>query len=82
MADKSGGDIMQANQGTQANMSAQDLNSIAAAGAGILEGMGGMGSSMGSANQAVSQSMQQGNMAATGAGGNDNINADTTINIA
>jgi hypothetical protein len=81
MADKSGGDVAQANLGSQGNVSAQDLNSVAAAGAGILEGMGGMAASMGTASQAVQQAQTQGNIAATGTGGNDNVSADTTINI-
>jgi hypothetical protein len=81
MVDKSGGDVAQANLGSQANLSAQDLNSVAAAGAGILEGMGGAAASMGTASQAVQQAQTQGNIAATGSGGNDNISADTNINI-
>ncbi len=81
MTDKSGGDVLQANQGSQANLSAQDVNSIAAAGAGILGGLGGNAASMGAAQQAVSQVQGQGNIAATGDGGDDNINANTNINI-
>jgi hypothetical protein len=81
MTDKSGGDAAQANLGQQGNVSAQDLNSVAAAGAGILDGMGGAASSMGTASQAVQQAQMQGNAASTGHGGNDNISADTNINI-
>lgn len=81
MVDKSGGDALQANQGAQGNLSTQDLNSVAAAGAGVLEGMGGGASAMGAAQQAVQQAQMQGNMAATGSGGDDNVNANTTINI-
>ncbi len=81
MTDKSGGDAIQANQGAQGSVGAQDLNSVAAAGAGIVDGMGGSAASMGAANQAVQQAQSQANMAATGAGGNDNISADTNINI-
>jgi len=81
MVDKSGGDVMQANQGTQASMSAQDLNSVAAAGAGITEGMGGAASSVGAVSGMISQMQTQGNIAATGSGGNDNISADTTGNF-
>lgn len=81
MVDKSGGDALQANQGAQGNLSSQDLNSVAAAGAGILEGMGGDAASMGAAQQAIQQAQTQGNIAATGSGGDDNINANTNINI-
>ncbi len=82
MTDKSGGDVLQANQGAQANLSAQDLNSVGAAGAGVLESFGGSAASMGAANQAVQQAQGQANQAYTGDGGDDNINANTTINIA
>lgn len=82
MVDKSGGDVLQANQGGQGNFSAQDLNAIGAGGAGVLESMGGAGAATGAASQAIQQAQMQGNMAATGSGGDDNINANTTINIA
>ncbi len=81
MVDKSGGDALQANQGAQGNMSSQDLNSIAGAGAGILEGVGGDAASMGAASQAIQQAQNQSNTANTGDGGDDNISADTNINI-
>ncbi|HBR97377.1 MAG TPA: hypothetical protein DD979_08360 [Gammaproteobacteria bacterium] len=81
MADKSGGDILQSNMGAQGNMSAQDLNSIASGGAGVLESMGGLASSMGTATQMVNQNQSQGNAAVSGSGGDDNINANTTINL-
>ena len=82
MVDKSGGDVLQANQGGQGNLSSQDLNSIGAGGAGVLESFGGAGAATGAASQAIQQAQMQGNMAATGSGGDDNINANTTINIA
>ncbi|MCB1755632.1 MAG: hypothetical protein KDJ38_08920 [Gammaproteobacteria bacterium] len=81
MADKSGGDIIQGNMGSQGNASAQDLNSLGVAGAGIVDGIGGSGAAMGAAQQAVQQAQQQANMAVSGDGGDDNINANTTINI-
>ncbi len=81
MTDKSGGDAIQANQGAQGSVGVQDLNSVAAAGAGIVDGLGGAAASMGAAQQAVQQAQSQGNAAVTGSGGNDNISADTTINI-
>lgn len=82
MVDKSGGDVLQANQGGQAGLSSQDLNSVGVGGAGILESMGGAGAATGAASQALQQAQMQANMASTGSGGDDNINANTTINIA
>lgn len=82
MADKSGGDIAQGNMGAQGNASGQELNSLGVGGAGIVDGMGGSGAAMGAAQQAVQQAQQQANMAMSGEGGDDNINANTTINIA
>ena len=82
MVDKSGGDVLQANQGGQASLASQGLNSIGTGGAGVLESMGGSGTATGAASQAVQQAQMQANMAATGTGGDDNINANTTINIA
>ncbi|HBR97234.1 MAG TPA: hypothetical protein DD979_07630 [Gammaproteobacteria bacterium] len=81
MVDKSGGDIIQGNAGEQANLGAQDLNSVGAGGAGVQEAMGGAANAMGAAQQAVQQAQMQANQAASGMGGDDNINANTTINI-
>ncbi len=81
MTDKSGGDVNQANVGSQGSLSDQDVNSVAAAGAGIVDGMGGDAASLGAAQQAVQQAQQQGNIGAGGDGGDDNISADTTISI-
>lgn len=82
MVDKSGGDVLQANQGGQAGLSSQDLNSVGVGGAGVLESFGGSGAAAGAASQALQQAQTQANMANTGSGGDDNINANTTINIA
>lgn len=82
MADKSGGDILQGNAGMQGNASAQDLNSVGAAGVGAVNGLGGNAAAMGMADQYVSQAQEQMNLGVSGNGGSDNINADTTINIA
>lgn len=82
MVDKSGGDVLQANQGGQASLESQNLNAIGAGGAGVLESMGGAGAATGAASQAIQQAQMQANMASTGTGGDDNINANTTINIA
>ncbi len=81
MTDKSGGDVLQASQGAQGNAGIQDLNSVAAGGAGVLESVGGSAASMGAANSAIQQAQLQANQASTGDGGDDNINANTTINI-
>ena len=81
MADKSGGDIMQNNSGAQGNMSAQDLNALGVGGVGAVDAMGGTGTGTGVADQVTSQSLDQANAAMSGYGGDDNINANTTINI-
>ena len=81
MADKSGGDVLQANQASQGSLGVQDLNAVSAAGAGLIDGVGGSAASLGAAQQTVNQGQAQGNIAATGSGGDDNISADTTINI-
>ena len=81
MADKSGGDALQANQGSQGAISAQDLNALGVGGAGIVDGAGGAGAGAGVASQVLNQGQAQGNAAITGDGGDDNISADTTINI-
>ncbi len=82
MADKSGGDTFQGNQGMQGNLSAQDMNAVGAAGAGILEGMGGSAFADAFGTQNVTQNQNQSNSANSGDGGDDNISANTTINIA
>jgi len=82
MVDKSGGDATQANAASQLSGLSQGLNSVGAGGAGVVEGAAGMASAMGAADQAIAQAQMQGNQAMTGSGGNDNISADTTINIA
>ena len=81
MADKSGGDVFQANQGAQGNASLQDINSVAAAGAGVLESMGGAAFSDAFGTQTVTQNQNQSNTANTGHGGDDNVHADTNINV-
>ncbi|HBR97837.1 MAG TPA: hypothetical protein DD979_10730 [Gammaproteobacteria bacterium] len=79
MSDKSGGDIFQANQAAQGNASIQGLNSVAAAGAGVQEALGGLATAFGTATQNVAQNQTQGNVAASGSGGHDNVHADTNI---
>ncbi len=81
MVDKSGGDIAQGNAGEQVGLGSQGLNSIGSGGAGVQDSMGGAGSSMGAADQALAQAQMQANQAMSGTGGSDNINANTTINI-
>ena len=82
MADKSGGDILQNNAGVQGNASAQDLNAVGVGGAGLVEGLGGSSAAMGVADQYINQAQNQANLGVSGNGGDDNINANTTINIA
>ncbi len=81
MADKSGGDAIQGNVGMQGNLSAQDMNAVGAAGAGILEGMGGSAYADAFGTQTVTQNQNQSNTANTGDGGDDNVHADTNVNV-
>ncbi len=81
MANKSGGDAIQGNAGMQGNLSAQDMNSVSVAGAGVLEGMGGSSFSDAFGSQNVTQTQTQSNSASTGDGGSDNVHADTNIHI-
>ena len=81
MADKSGGDVIQGNAGMQGNASMQGLNSIGSGGAGVLEGMGGSAFSDAFGTQNITQNQSQSNSANTGAGGSDNVQADTNIHI-
>ena len=61
--------------------SAQDMNSVSAAGAGVLEGMGGSSFSNAFGSQNVTQNQNQNNSASTGDGGSDNVHADTNVHI-
>ncbi len=81
MSDKSGGDVIQGNAAMQGNLSAQGTNSVAAAGTGILEGMGGSSFSSAFGSQNVTQNQNQNNSASTGDGGSDNVHADTNVNV-
>ncbi len=81
MADKSGGDAIQGNAAMQGNLSAQDMNSVSVAGAGVLEGMGGSSFSSAFGTQNVTQNQTQSNTANTGDGGDDNVHADTNISV-
>ncbi|MDO6461952.1 hypothetical protein Q4485_14670 [Granulosicoccaceae sp. 1_MG-2023] len=81
MSDKSGGDIMQGNAAMQSNFDMQSLNSIASAGAGVVDSFGGMAESLGTANSNTVQNQSQGNAAVSGGGGSDNISGGTTITV-
>lgn len=81
MATKSGGDAIQGNAGLQGNASLQGINSVAAAGAGTLESLGGSAFSDAFGSQNVTQTQSQNNSASTGEGGSDNVHADTNVHI-
>lgn len=81
MANKSGGDAIQGNAGLQGNASLQGINSVAAAGAGVLESMGGSAFSEAFGSQNITQTQNQSNSASTGDGGSDNVQADTNVHI-
>ena len=71
MTDKSGGDIYQGNAAMQGNVSMQDLNSVAAGGAGVQDAFGGLAAATGAANQNVDQDQTQTNSASSGHGGGE-----------
>ena len=81
MSDKSGGDILQSNAAMQGNFDAQSLNSVASAGAGAVEALGGSAMSAGMASSTTTQDQTQGNLASSGFGGSDNISGDTNISV-
>ncbi len=65
----------------QGILSAQDMNSVSAAGAGVLEGMGGDAFSAAFGSQNVTQNQNHSNSANTGNSGSDNVQADTDVNL-
>lgn len=65
----------------QGNLSAQDMKSVSAAGAGVLESMGGSSFSSAFGAEDVSQNQAQSNTANTGDGGDANVYAGTGISV-
>lgn len=80
MTTKSGGDAYQSNQAAQGNANLQDINGVAAGGAGVLESAGGLATADAIGTQETHQNQAQNNMATTGHGGDDNVNANTNFN--
>jgi hypothetical protein len=81
MTIKKGGDVNQANFGSQFNASGQDQKGVASAGPAIIDSLGGAAFLTQGATQAVTQALSQGNFGLAGDGGDDNIHADTNIHI-
>ncbi len=81
MPEKSGGDVTQGNTGMQDNAVIQAESVIASAGISSVDGMGESALGAGMASEIINQGQIQGNMAVTGAGGNDNTYADTNVNV-
>lgn len=79
--DKSGGDIMQGNLGGQLNGSFQDVTAAGVGGVGAVDAMGGAGMASATGSQTTTQAQHQGNIGASGAAGDDNLHANTNINV-
>jgi hypothetical protein len=81
MADKSGGDVTQANFGSQGNLSGQAAKGVANTGGAFVDSVGGESFLEQAAAQAVAQELDQNNIGFGGFGGSDNIEANTIISI-
>jgi hypothetical protein len=78
---KSGGEVLQANAGSQENANLADVTSAGASGNAFLEGFSGDSFADSMADQATRQALEQANLGIAGDGGDDNIEANTTIRI-
>jgi hypothetical protein len=79
--DKSGGDVLQANAGSQDSGNLADITSASASGNAFLDGASGDSFADSMADQATRQALEQANMGIAGDGGDDNIQANTSIHI-
>lgn len=78
---KSGGEVLQANVGSQGSANLADVTSVSASGNGFLDGASGDSFADSVADQATRQALEQANLGIGGDGGDDNIEANTTIHI-
>jgi hypothetical protein len=78
---KSGGDTLQANAGSQESGNLADITSASASGNAFLDGASGDSFADSMADQATRQALEQANMGIAGDGGDDNIEANTSIHI-
>jgi hypothetical protein len=79
--DKSGGDVLQANAGSQDSGNLADITSASASGNAFLDGASGDSFADSMADQATRQALEQANMGIAGDGGDDNIQANSSIHI-
>jgi hypothetical protein len=75
MTIKKGGDV------NQANATTQDQKGVASAGPAIVDSIGGAAFLAQGATQTVTQSLEQANFGIGGNGGDDNVHADTNIEV-
>lgn len=78
---KSGGEVLQANAGSQESGNLADVTSASASGNAFLDGASGDSFADSVADQATRQALEQANMGIAGDGGDDNIEANTNIHI-
>lgn len=79
--DKRGGDVLQANAGSQQSGTLGDITSAGASGNAFLDGASGDSFADSVADQATRQALEQANMGIAGDGGDDNVEANTSIHI-
>jgi hypothetical protein len=78
---KSGGEVLQANAGAQESGNLGDITSASASGNAFLDGQSGDSFADSVADQATRQALDQANQGIAGDGGDDNIEANTSIHI-
>lgn len=78
---KRGGDVLQANAGSQESANLADVTSAGASGSAFLDGASGDSFADSVADQATRQALEQANLGIAGDGGDDNIEANTSIHI-
>lgn len=79
--DKRGGDVLQANAASQESGNFADVTAASASGNAFLDGQSGDSVADSVADQATRQALDQANLGMGGDGGDDNIEANTTIHI-
>lgn len=78
---KSGGEVAQLNAGAQEGVNYADVPTVSTSGNAFLDGHSGDSYAKSVADQATHQSLEQANMGMGGDGGDDNIEANTSIHI-
>ena len=82
MSDKPGGDVSPGNASLQGNAAFYHRSLLGIRGAGIVDSMGGSGTTFGAVSQHVNQNknQNQSNSEFSGDSGDDNVHANTNIN--